>query len=156
MFIADPRVRGAYQNLFRDRQVHKEYQAVAPYLPELAGERTVRSRMVKERGVIAAREEPGEVNAVSRVELLERRGALARYRLVPLTGRTHQLRLHMSSLGAPIVGDPVYPVVLPPTAPDDFSSPLQLLATALEFTDPITGRAVRLRSRRTLDAWETP
>ncbi|MDH6140168.1 MULTISPECIES: pseudouridine synthase [Kitasatospora] len=155
MFIADPRVRGAYQGLFRDRLVHKEYQAVAPYRAELEQPRTVRSRMVKERGVIAAREEPGEVNAVSRVELLERRGGLARYRLAPLTGRTHQLRLHMSSLGAPIVGDPVYPVVLPPVAPDDFSRPLQLLATTLEFTDPITGRELRLRSRRTLAAWPT-
>ncbi|MFE9423658.1 pseudouridine synthase [Kitasatospora sp. NPDC006697] len=154
MFVADPRARGAYQTLFRDRLVRKEYQAVAPYRAGLELPVTVRSRMVKERGVLAAREEPGEVNAVSRVELLERRGGLARYRLEPLTGRTHQLRLHMCSLGIPIANDPVYPEVLPAAAPDDFSRPLQLLASTLEFTDPITGAELRLRSRRTLGAWE--
>ncbi|MGF1429554.1 pseudouridine synthase [Kitasatospora sp. LaBMicrA B282] len=154
MFVVTAQARGAYQTLFRDRLVTKEYQAVARYDERVALPRLVRSRIVKERGVIAAREVPGPVNAESRVELLERRGELARYRLTPLTGRTHQLRLHMSSLGLPILGDPVYPEVLPEAAPDDFRNPLQLLATGLSFTDPFSGRAVELRSRRVLAAWE--
>ncbi|HZG03678.1 MAG TPA: RluA family pseudouridine synthase [Streptomyces sp.] len=152
MFTVRPEHRAAYQNLFRDRLVRKEYEAVAPYDPELELPRTVRNRIVKERGTMAAREVPGEPNSESRIELLEHRGGLGRYRLVPLTGRTHQLRLHMSGLGVPILGDPLYPRLVE-RAPDDFRRPLQLLARTLEFTDPLTGRVRRFTSRRTLAAW---
>ncbi|MGV9346840.1 RluA family pseudouridine synthase [Streptomyces spiralis] len=154
LFTVRPEERGAYQTLFRDRRVRKEYEAVAPYDPELALPLTVRSRIVKERGVPAAREVPGEPNAVTRVELAEHRAdGLARYRLVPGTGQTHQLRVHMSALGVPILGDPLYPVVTGPVPPGDFRRPLQLLARELEFTDPVTGAARRFRSSRTLEAW---
>ncbi|MFC8592667.1 pseudouridine synthase [Streptomyces atroolivaceus] len=145
--------RGAYQTLFRDRLVRKEYEAVAPYDPALMFPRTVRSRIVKERGVIAAREEPGDPNSESRVELLERRGAFGRYRLLPATGRTHQLRVHMNALGLPLVNDPVYPVVEPEPEHEDYGHPLQLLARVLEFTDPVTGEAHRFESGLRLSAW---
>ncbi|WP_327174881.1 pseudouridine synthase [Streptomyces sp. NBC_01335] len=153
LFVVRPEDRGAYQTLFRDRLVRKEYEAVAGYDPELALPRTVRSRIVKEHGVVAAREEPGEPNSESRVELLEHRGGLGRYRLLPATGRTHQLRLHMSTLGMPLVNDPLYPVVEPEGAPDDWSRPLQLLSRVLEFTDPVTGEPRRFRSGLRLAAW---
>ncbi|MFF9686775.1 pseudouridine synthase [Streptomyces sp. NPDC014623] len=145
--------RGAYQTLFRDRLVRKEYEAVAPYDPELTLPRTVRSRIVKERGVIAAREEPGAPNSESRIELLEHRGALGRYRLRPATGRTHQLRVHMNALGLPLVHDPVYPVVEPEPEHEDYARPLQLLAKVLEFTDPVTGGRHRFESGLRLSAW---
>ena len=61
-----------------------------------------------------------------------------RYRLTPRTGRTHQLRVHMASLGLPIDNDSLYPDVVD-VAPDDFSAPLQLVAHRLEFDDPVTG-----------------
>jgi len=115
--------------------------------------RTVRSRIVKERGVMAAREVPGEPNAISRIELLERHEGLGRYRLLPRTGQTHQLRVHMNALGLPILGDPLYPVVAAAGPAGDFRRPLQLLARALEFTDPVTGRAHRFVSGRALQAW---
>ncbi|MFI8188955.1 RluA family pseudouridine synthase [Streptomyces sp. NPDC085946] len=154
LFTVRPEERGAYQTLFRDRRVAKEYEAVAPCDPALALPRTVRSRIVKERGVLTAREVEGEPNAVSRVELAERRGdGLGRYRLVPATGQTHQLRVHMASLGVPILGDPLYPEVTGPVPAGDFRRPLQLLARSLEFTDPVTGEAHRFRSTRVLDAW---
>ncbi|PYC70183.1 pseudouridylate synthase [Streptomyces tateyamensis] len=153
LLVIRPEARGAYQTLFRDRRVRKEYRAVARFDPQLALPRTVRSRIVKERGVIAAREEPGPVNAESRIELLAHRDGLGLYRLSPHTGRTHQLRLHMHTLGLPIMNDPVYPEVLPPADPQDFRHPLQLLAARLEFTDPLTGRELRLSSGRTLEAW---
>ncbi|MFF7155637.1 pseudouridine synthase [Streptomyces sp. NPDC008139] len=157
LFVIRPEDRGAYQTLFRDRRVRKEYEAVAAYDPRVELPRTVRSRIVKERGRIAAWEEPGPPNAESRVELLERRGARGRYRLLPATGRTHQLRLHMSALGLPLLYDPVYPQVLPEPESEggreDFTRPLQLLARALEFTDPVTGRALRFDSARELAAW---
>ncbi|MEU3976163.1 RluA family pseudouridine synthase [Streptomyces bacillaris] len=153
LFVVRPEERGAYQTLFRDRLVRKEYEAVAPYDPELALPRTVRSRIVKERGVLAAREEPGEANSESHVELVEHRGALGRYRLVPATGRTHQLRVHMNALGVPIVHDPLYPVVEPEGAAEDWDRPLQLLARRLEFTDPVSGEPRRFTSGLRLSAW---
>ncbi|MET3987356.1 pseudouridine synthase [Streptomyces sp. PvR034] len=154
MFSVRPEDRGAYQLLFQDRRVHKEYEAVAPHDPALDLPRTVRSRIEKTRGTMAAIQVPGgEPNAETRVELIEHRGALGRYRLTPHTGRTHQLRVHMNGLGAPILGDPVYPEVGDP-APDDYRRPLQLLARVLSFTDPVTGLAHRFESARTLGAWE--
>ncbi|MEH0558878.1 pseudouridine synthase [Streptomyces silvae] len=145
--------RGAYQTLFRDRLVRKEYEAVAPYDPALTLPRTVRSRIVKERGVIAAREALGPANSESRVELLEHRGTLGRYRLLPATGRTHQLRVHMNALGLPLVNDPVYPVVEPEQEHAEYGRPLQLLARVLEFTDPVTGEPHRFESGLRLSAW---
>ncbi|MER5942533.1 RluA family pseudouridine synthase [Streptomyces sp. NPDC001928] len=155
LFTVRPEERGAYQSLFSDRRVAKEYEAVARYDPELTLPITVRSRIVKERGVLAAREVEGEPNAVSRVELLDHRDGRARYRLTPRTGQTHQLRVHMSTLGVPILGDPLYPVVTDPVAAGDFRRPLQLLARALEFTDPFTGREHRFVSPRGLRAWSS-
>ncbi|MFE1464341.1 RluA family pseudouridine synthase [Streptomyces nigra] len=155
LFTVRPEERGAYQSLFRDRLVAKEYEAVAPYEPGLDLPRTLRSRIVKERGVMAAREVPGEPNAVSRIELVEHRDGRARYRLTPSTGQTHQLRVHMSALGVPILGDPLYPVVTGPVPAGDFRRPLQLLARTLEFTDPVTGHRHRFVSSRTLDAWSS-
>jgi tRNA pseudouridine32 synthase/23S rRNA pseudouridine746 synthase len=155
LFTVRPEERGAYQTLFRDRLVRKEYEAVAPYDAGLALPRTVISRIVKERGVLAAREVAGEPNALTQVELTDHRDGLGRYRLLPSTGQTHQLRVHMNALGVPILGDPLYPVVTGPVPAGDFRRPLQLLARVLEFTDPVTGRAHRFVSGRALRAWSS-
>jgi tRNA pseudouridine32 synthase/23S rRNA pseudouridine746 synthase len=149
MFVIAREHRGVYQNLFRDRQVRKSYQAIAPYDPGLELPRTVRSRIVKERGVVCAQELPGPANSETFIEILEHRGGLARYRLTPHTGRTHQLRVHLSSLGIPILNDDLYPE--PSDRPlEDFSTPLQLLAASLEFTDPVTELPLRFESRARL------
>ncbi|MEU8470360.1 pseudouridine synthase [Streptomyces sp. NPDC029006] len=153
LFTVRPAERGAYQTLFRDRLVRKEYEAVAPYDPALVLPRTVRSRIVKERGVPAAREVAGEPNAETRVELAGHRGGLARYRLLPATGQTHQLRVHLSALGVPVLGDPLYPEVTGPVPAGDFRRPLQLLARSLEFTDPVTGTEHTFVTGRALRAW---
>ncbi|GAB1334668.1 RluA family pseudouridine synthase [Streptomyces sp. E-15] len=153
LFTVRPEERGAYQTLFRDRRVRKEYEAVAPYDPALALPRTVRSRIVKERGVPAAREVAGEPNAETRVEAAGHRAGLGRYRLVPATGQTHQLRVHLTALGVPILGDPLYPEVTAPVPPGDFRRPLQLLARRLAFTDPVTGVEHTFTSTRRLLAW---
>ncbi|GAB2914235.1 RluA family pseudouridine synthase [Rhodococcus aerolatus] len=144
--------RRPYQELFAARGVEKVYEAVAPVDPALALPRTVRSRVVKTPGVLAAREVPGEPNAETEVELLGSAAGLGRYRLRPRTGRTHQLRVHLASLGLPICGDPLLPVVLP-DAPGDFSTPLQLLARSVAFDDPVTGEPRRFTSRRALSRW---
>ncbi|MCR3751270.1 RluA family pseudouridine synthase [Lentzea californiensis] len=152
LFVVRRETRGKYQTMFRDRLVRKEYEAIAPYDPELELPRVVRSRIIKERGVITAFEVDGEPNAETHVSLVEHRGALGRYHLKPLTGRTHQLRLHMSGLGVPIVNDDFYPV-LRDRPLDDFSSPLQLLAHTLSFKDPVSGVDRSFTSGLKLSAW---
>lgn len=149
IFTRAKELRRPYQELFSERSVLKEYEAVARFDPSLEFPRVVRSRILKDHGVMVAREEPGEPNSETRIELIDRVGESARYRLFPHTGRTHQLRIHMSALGIPIMGDPYYPVYTR-TAFDDFANPLQLLARAVEFADPITGEPRRFESRRTL------
>ncbi|MFY2788713.1 pseudouridine synthase [Rhodococcus sp. MALMAid1271] len=150
LFTKTKHARRPYQELFSSRSVTKEYQAIAGFDATLEFPRIVRSRIQKEHGVMTAYEEPGEPNSETRIELIDTLGTLARYRLFPRTGKTHQLRIHLSSLGIPIVGDPYYPVYTSVPA-DDFARPLQLLARALNFTDPLTGEPRRFVSARTLE-----
>ncbi|MDX8030699.1 RluA family pseudouridine synthase [Lentzea sp. BCCO 10_0856] len=152
LFVVRRDLRGKYQTMFRDRLVQKEYEAIAGYEPALELPLVVRSRIMKERGIITAFEVEGEPNAETHVSLVEHRDGLGRYHLKPLTGRTHQLRLHMSGLGVPIVNDDFYPV-LRERPLDDFSSPLQLLARTLSFVDPVSGQEHAFTSRLRLSAW---
>lgn len=147
---SDPELRRPYQEMFERQRVRKVYEAIAPYRDGVEFPRTVRSRIRKVHGELTASEEAGEPNSETLVELVECRGDLARYRLRPRTGRTHQLRLHLNSLGAPIVGDNFYPQFRR-REPDDFTDPLRLLARAVEFDDPVTGEARRFESRRILE-----
>ena len=98
----------------------------------------------------------GEPNSETAIALLERRGAWARYRLEPVTGKRHQLRVHMAALGLPLAGDQFYPRVRRgPGEPEDFADPLRLLARAIAFTDPVTGERRRFESGLDL-AWPSP
>ncbi|MFK3741198.1 RluA family pseudouridine synthase [Massilia sp. TN1-12] len=143
--------RGTYQSMFQKRSIRKVYEALAPALEGRDFPFTYRSRMVDGEKFFVMKEEAGEPNSETLVEMIERRGGLARYRLHPHTGRKHQLRLHMASLGVPILNDAFYPVALPCKG-DDFSAPLQLLARRIAFTDPLTGEERAFESVRTL-AW---
>lgn len=155
VFTTRASARRGYQMLFADRAVTKTYEAIAGYRSDLTFPRTVHSRIVKERGVLQAAEVPGEPNAETHIELLDATADHGRYRLLPRTGKTHQLRLHLSSLGIPIVGDNFYPQLYE-VAPEDYSTPLQLLAKSLEFDDPFTGLRRRFESRRQLGASDAP
>ncbi len=138
LFSVNPATRSAWQSLFRFRQVDKVYEALAPFRDDLQLPIEVCSRIERDEQFFRVKEVDGEPNAFSRIELIERRGKHALYRLLPETGKMHQLRVHMNSLGIPILNDGFYPVALPCKG-DDFSSPLKLLARSIRFRDPVTG-----------------
>ena len=138
LFSANRESRARYQALFRERRIRKEYEAAAPALPALAFPHVHRSRMEPGEPFFRMREVPGEPNSETVVEVLERGEHVWRYRLQPVTGRKHQLRVHMAALGAPILNDRFYPVLQDEGA-DDPERPLQLFARTLSFNDPLTG-----------------
>ena len=171
LFIVRTEDRHAYQTLLREREVHKVYEAVAPWRDDLVLPLDCSNRLVEPPGdnFMQMQVQPGEPNAHTRIELIRRLEPgldhpahvahlahlvhLAHYRLLPLTGRKHQLRMHLNGLGLPIVGDRIYPRLWPepkPGAPPDWSNPLQLLAREIAFIDPVTGQLRRFTSRRRL------
>ncbi len=145
--------RSAYQLLFRQQSVRKEYEAVAPWRPDLSLPYEHASRMKTAAQFFRQQEITGHPNSLTRIELIESGASLARYRLLPRSGRTHQLRVHMNSLGIPILGDQLYPEVMHPQhsgAAEDYTHPLQLLARTIAFTDPVTGQERTFSSTRVL------
>ncbi|WP_354263450.1 RluA family pseudouridine synthase [Arthrobacter sp. OAP107] len=164
LLSTNPETRGKYQVLFEKRQVQKEYECVSAAEPA-AGHPAVdfpvvvRNRMTKSRSYLLAEVIDGEPNAETRINLLRTfdgagtgdrtaagAGGLGLYRLEPHSGKTHQLRVHMASLGLGILHDSFYPELLD-KAPDDYTKPLQLLARGIRFVDPVTKEPVEYRSR---------
>lgn len=150
VLATERRWRGPHQVLFEQGRVHKTYRALASWSAAVDEGLVVRNHIAKAPGSTRAEVVPdAPVNAETLVEVESRAGELAVYRLTPRTGRTHQLRLHLLGLGAPIVDDPLYPVDRQ-TSIDDFTRPLQLLASELSFVDPVDGSARRFTSSRRL------
>lgn len=144
------KTRAAYHALFAEGRIEKQYEALAPFTtPPSQRVWQINNRL--ERGTPAFRRQvvPGTVNARSRLELVETREHLARFHLQPLTGKTHQLRIHLSGIGYPILHDRYYPALETERA-DDFTRPLQLLARSLTFSDPVTGVQRSFQSERSL------
>ena len=149
LFSVQPATRDAYQALFRDRAVHKTYEAIAPWRPELTFPVTRHSRIVEGEGFMTQREVDGTPNALTHIQVLKIKGQFARYQLSPVTGKRHQLRVHMNALGLPILGDGIYPV-LTPEGQIDYENPLQLLAKSIEWLDPIAHALRRFESQQAL------
>lgn len=151
LFSVDPASRDAYQALFRQRRIRKTYEAVATALPGTAFPMQRSSRIVRGTPFFRMCEAPGDANSLTRIDVSERGSRYWRYVLQPDSGRKHQLRVHMAALGAPILGDPLYPA-LDVAALEHDGAPLQLLASALAFDDPVDGRPRRFESRLRLQA----
>ena len=140
LFTVGEKNRAPYFDLFRHGGIKKSYEAIAtiPDQPE-RGEWLIESRIERGEPWVRFRNVEGEINARSHIRLLETRDGLSRFELEPITGKTHQLRLHLGLIGSVIVGDRFYPDFQPPSDPPSYDNPLQLLAKRLAFTDPLTG-----------------
>ncbi|MFT4814463.1 MAG: tRNA pseudouridine32 synthase/23S rRNA pseudouridine746 synthase [Paracoccaceae bacterium] len=144
LFSVEPASRQHYHNLFETHQVTKTYQAVASTNnnpPKIGQHWEIKNRLEKTGLRFLMHIVEGKPNSHSRIRCLRCSSDKALFELNPVTGKTHQLRVHMQSLGWPLLHDIYYPRLLAPverTKPDDYSKPMQLLAQQLQFTDPVT------------------
>jgi tRNA pseudouridine32 synthase / 23S rRNA pseudouridine746 synthase len=149
LFSVQPTTRDAYHALFRNHQVSKTYEAIAPWNPALTWPRRMESRIEPSAHFMQQTEVAGPPNAVTDIDVLQMHGRYARYQLKPITGQRHQLRVHMAALGLQLVGDGIYPS-LTPEGEMDHQRPLQLLAKTLAFVDPLSGHARTWHSAQAL------
>ncbi|EAU53967.1 pseudouridine synthase [Mariprofundus ferrooxydans] len=152
LFTVDKKQRQPWFDLFRHGAISKSYEAIAATPAESQQrEWLVESRIERGEPWIRFRNTVGEINARSRIRIIESKGSLSRFELQPITGKTHQLRLHMGLIGAHIVGDRFYPDYQSPTDPPSYDNPLQLLAKRLAFTDPVSGQMHQFESHLQLN-----
>jgi tRNA pseudouridine32 synthase/23S rRNA pseudouridine746 synthase len=112
---------------------------------------TYQSRLEESEHFLQMQEVAGEPNSDTQIELVVVNKPWARYRLIPGSGKKHQLRCHLNSLKIPIKGDQIYPILTPYQEYDlDFSNPLQLLAKEIYFKDPISNEERLFISKREL------
>jgi len=154
LFSKRPETRKAYFGLFEGRHIHKRYEAIAT-LPDDSdrNEWLIESRIEPSGEWILCHNVPGKINARSGIEMLERSDDCARFSLSPITGKTHQLRLHMGLIGSQILNDKFYPLLQPESDSVDYSKPLQLLARSLVFRDPVTNIQHQFESENVLAGW---
>jgi len=149
LFSTQRTTRSLYQALFPNRAIDKYYEAIAPALPQLQLPHVRTTRITRGEPFFLSTEIDGTTNSETHIDVIERTDQWWRYGLRPITGKKHQLRVHMAALGAPIKNDPFYPT-LRSEGPDDFAHPLQLLARELRFVDPLSGETRHFESERSL------
>jgi tRNA pseudouridine32 synthase/23S rRNA pseudouridine746 synthase len=140
LFSTNPDTRHLYHQLFNNRQIQKTYQAIArvgTHQHIVDQQWQVKNRLAPSEPRFRMHVVGGEANSHSVIRGLSQCGDKALFELNPITGKTHQLRVHMQTLGWPILNDKYYPVLEEKSA-DNFAKPLQLLAKQLRFIDPVT------------------
>ena len=145
LFSKQPATRAIYQEMFAQRQVNKTYHAIAPFHADLTFPCHTRYRMEKGQPFYTMQVVEGQINSETEIDLIEHDAIWGKYQLKPITGKQHQLRVHLNSLGIAIKNDPFYPVVQHKRE-DDFSAPLQLLAKHIRFNDPVTFQDMQFSS----------
>ncbi|MGD9731404.1 MAG: pseudouridine synthase [Desulfamplus sp.] len=172
LFSVDKKSRALYQKMFMDGTVKKRYLALT-HCSDRMFEKFVLQKRLDARWSIKNRiiqgepwfrmkiDNQGEINAVTEAEIIgimkldNKRLSInntlnpsfaAIFRLFPKTGKKHQLRLHLSSIGFPIINDRLYPELMPEETQINFANPLKLLAQQIEFNDPVSGGYMEFKS----------
>jgi tRNA pseudouridine32 synthase/23S rRNA pseudouridine746 synthase len=142
--------RGHYHRLFEAGTIKREYLAVA-HLAATSPRKhwLIENRIASGTPWFVQHIVEGLPNAKTVIELLNTSANTGLFRLTPKTGKKHQLRVHMLSIGAPIIGDLFYPEV---REKQEGAPPLQLLASRLAFINPVSGASLSFTSARTLQA----
>lgn len=178
LFSINPQSRPLYYALFAEGNMQKQYLAVAalPATGPFAGDKVaeghsveVRNRLEKAEPKFVMQVTPGPANSHSTLQLLKKQtnqractaptsastsaSLLGLFALTPHTGKTHQLRVHMASVGCALLGDRYYPQLLPKTTYSAADLPLQLLAWRLQFQDPLCHTPRQFSSQHQLAAW---
>lgn len=111
LFTVDESKNAYVAELFRENLIQKEYLAACTIInPPPADHWEVKNQLVraeKKKNIYRSTKDEGDF-AYSRFELLQTKGELALIKAMPITGRTHQLRVHLSEQGLPILGDKTY------------------------------------------------
>lgn len=141
-----PRAYDALRTDFAERRIKKFYWAVAAKGPAHESGVIKKPILEVEEGQKLARISSAGKPAVTAYRVLERSvsgggGALIECR--PVTGRLHQIRVHLEAIGCPILGDRVYG----PRAVAEAARRLALHAHRLSFTHPVTGEVVDVRTK---------
>ena len=149
--------RGLYQQMFKAGSVRKIYLA-AGKLPAEIGQTHwhIKARMEPRNHFHMQIVPGGPVNSESIIDLIDRRDEIGLFRLQPVTGKKHQLRVHLCEIGSCIINDPLYSDYSDLEAGDDYQKPMQLLAHRLEFTDPVAGKQMEFKSKRLLSLFPEP
>lgn len=145
LFSVNSKTRSDYTSLFQHRKIRKVYEALAPLPSGIHFPLTRRSRIVRGEPFFRMKETAGDANSETRIEVVDNRDTVNLYQLIPVTGKKHQLRVHLSALGLPIINDSLYPLTSV-RAEDDYSDPLKLLAKSISFQDPLTGQELFFKS----------
>lgn len=148
LFAKSPGALRAYSDLFEQRRVDKYYLAVVRGVPKeqvwtcafaLAPDPKRKGRMVAMR-----KPSPQYKEAETHFRVLQSARTSALVEAQPLTGRTHQIRVHLASAGLPVLGDALYGTDQP--AKSKGRQHLALRAVVLAYRDPFDRRPVRIEA----------
>jgi RluA family pseudouridine synthase len=143
LFGKSPGAVRSFGDLFESRRMHKRYLAVVRGDPKV-NQWICQAKLgpdPKEHG--RHRVDPHGKDAETRFSVIDRKNGLALIEAKPVTGRTHQIRLHLEHAGLSILGDTMY------GAPEDRSrrnKPMALRAVELEYQDPFRHNRVRIKA----------
>ncbi|MBN1983269.1 MAG: hypothetical protein JW795_17165 [Chitinivibrionales bacterium] len=151
LFSTCSRSRGAYQSLFATKQIHKVYEAVCNRENSVEpSNQEIRCRLVKGEPWFRMKvADSGEHNSRTTITFIAQSEEKVCFSCEPRTGRKHQIRVHLSSIGYPILNDPFYPELQAQEALD-FTKPLQLLAKRIMFLDPLSRKPREFIAPRSL------
>ena len=130
----------SYSDLFEDRRMEKTYLAVVAEVPQKE-EWTCHLKLAPAPGQIGRMKvDKGEgKDAETHFRVLQTIGSRTLIVAQPLTGRTHQIRLHLAETAGPVVGDDIY-------GRWEARTKLGLRAVRLAFADPFTRRRIEIRA----------